>query len=95
MRPISPEMLPDFREIDTSCSSENRLVDTELKSAERDNELRFNDSTRELLLQRTPENEHGWVPFCQFWRILGFGRDDLKLNKFWVSLAFANGVETE
>lgn len=95
MGPIGPEILVDLREREVSCSREKRWLETEVKSEERESELRFKDPTRELLLQETPENEHGLVFCCQFWRMFGLGRDDLKLNKFWASLVFVVGEAGE
>lgn len=39
-----------------------------------------------VLSQTTPEKRHGSLPCSQFERILGSGRDDLKLSKLWASL---------
>jgi len=90
-------MLADFRAREASCSMEKRWVETALKSEEREREVRFKEITRELLLQETPVKEQGLELCCQFWRMSGLGRDDLKLNKFWASLVFAaeTGEETE
>lgn len=59
----------------------------EVKSEEREREVRSTDVTLELVLsQKTPEKRHGSLPCSQFERILGSGRDDLKLSKLCASL---------
>lgn len=81
--------------MEVRSSMGKRYEEMEEKSEERESELKSMEETWELL-QETPVNKHGSVSFCQFWRILGFGRDDLKLNKFWASLVFAKtGEERE
>lgn len=76
----------DFRLREVRNSMENRWVLMEAKSEERESELRSMELTWELL-QKTPVNKHGSIPCCQFWRMFGFGREDLKLNRFWASEA--------
>ena len=67
---------------------EKRWEETELKSEDRERVLRFTDVTRELL-HEMPVKKQGSVPCCQFWRMFGLWRDDLKLNNLSASLVFA------